>query len=150
MILQYRYTILLIIIMIFSLPIFLPVKAAQGSFPALLMSPDVRNQIENQRALYLTRGPHVPLDDQLDGLDDLVGKVRLSAIINANGHRQAIINGNVYSERQEFEGVHVHRIFSSHVTITTNGKWGRLDLGVDYDLANWPSASNRKVISSER
>ena len=150
MIIKYRHKILFIIVMILSFSLFLPVKAGQGGFPVLLMTPDIRNQIENQRALYLLRGPHVPLDDQSDDLDDLVGKVRLSAIINANGRRQAIINGNVYNERQELEGVHVHRIFSSHVTITTNGKWGRLDLGVDYDLANWPSASNRKVISSER
>ncbi|WFE68722.1 hypothetical protein P8S54_11005 [Thiomicrospira sp. R3] len=62
-----------------------------------------------------------------------------------DGLRQAIINGQVFNEREEKDGIHVHRIFSNYVTLTTLGQWGRLELGMAYELSAWPNRPENTI-----
>ncbi|UQB43037.1 hypothetical protein JX580_03915 [Thiomicrospira microaerophila] len=115
------------------------------SVPGLLMKPEVRQLLEQQRTRHFLPVAVPVLDEEEIELSEVRGQLRLSAIINASGSRQAIINGQVFNEREEKEGIHVHRIFPSHVTLTTLGQWGRAELGIVYELSSWPEKPSNKI-----
>lgn len=127
----------------------LPLKAdttGTDPIPGLLMKPEVRALLEQQRVRHFLPTPEV-IPDEEEGVeeDTVKGQLRLSAIINSNGRRQAIINGQVFNEREEKEGIQVHRIFSNYVTLTTLGQWGRLELGMTYELFAWPNRPENNI-----
>ena len=127
----------------------LMVSGAQAQMPSLLLTPEQRDLLEQKRQAHFLQ-PERPqqMPSEPNEAPDLVveaAPLKVSAILNLQGQRQAVINGVTYRERETKDGIHVHRIYPQSVTLTTRGKWGRANLGVRYELAQWPNPPEQKV-----
>ena len=106
------------------------------------MSAEDQQRIEQQRQAYQT-GLLNQAQAEEDGqqISMTFEHFTVSAIVNRNGQRLAIINGKTYPERTLKEGIHVHRIYEKSVTLTLEAsqQWGRAQLGTTYSTAHWPN-----------
>ena len=113
--------------------------------PALFFTEAQRDRIEQQRQVFLNQDKTKPKQATDAEQPKVSGQIRVQAILAINGESYVQINDRLFRQREQKEGIHVHRIYQNRVTLTVQGRWGQARVGQTYELQNWPQAKQVRV-----
>ena len=113
--------------------------------PALFFTESQHQQIEQQRQAFLNQEKVEQTQTPDLALAVVKGELRVQAILKINGEPYVQINDQLFRQRDQKEGIHVHRIYQNRVALTVQGRWGQARVGQSFELQNWPQAKESKV-----
>ena len=127
-----------------SLVLFSQLAWAQAQ-PALFFTESENKRIEQQRQAFLNQEIVEQTQTPDLVLPVVKGELRVQAILKIKGEPFVQINDQLFRQREQKEGIHVHRIYQNRVTLTVQGRWGQARVGQSFELQNWPQAKESKV-----